>query len=446
MATRSNDAVSPNDLARAIDFFHQQIDFAMIDQLQPSGPMAVYRTSIVVWLLIYQRLHNNVSLEAAVAELLNNTDLCWPNKRIREKTLSANTTAYSRARSRLGVGVAEQVADHTFATMFAAVPPSLGDRHVFLMDGTTVSLSSNNSLRRRWPPGSNQHGPGNWPICHLVCAHEMGSGMSVRPEIGAMYGPEADSELALSIRLLRRIPTRAVLMADRNFGVFSFTHAAAGAGHDVVTRLTEPRFQALRAKADVVGPGRWRVQWRPSRADRETTPSLPADAAVSVYLHEFVGFSGKTLWVLTTLDVETAEVAKLYARRWEIETDIRHLKRALQLDAMRGQSPEMVVKEIAMATVSYNLVIQVRRLAAERAKVPPKRISFTGVWSLVTIMLLAPNNRTAEEWEEKFEWALRGAGQRKLPNRPGRSYPREVIPRRRKHPERPRKTNSPPGL
>jgi hypothetical protein len=416
--------------------FHQYIPGKLIDEWQPSGPMAVYTSSVTAWLLIYQRLHSNASLESAVAELLKIVGQVSTNKRVREKTLSANSGSYCRARSRLEVEVTHKIADHIFDTMLSTTPPLLGGHHAFLMDGTTLSLSSNEKLRAHWPAGSNQYGPGVWPICHLVTAHELGSGMALRPEVGTMYGAKADSELDLATRILPRIPANSVLLADRNFGVFYFFHAAVAAGHDVVTRLTEPRFWKLQHSAELMSPGRWRLGWQPSRDDRKSHPDLPANAEVLVYLHEFVGFSGQTLRVVTTLDVGVDQLASLYARRWEIETDIRHLKESLQLNAVRGQSAEMVMKELAMATVCYNLVVQVRRLAAERAQVSAKRISFKGVWSLVTIILLQPNDWTEEEWQEKFEIVLRGAGQRKIPNRPGRSYPREVIPRRRKFPER----------
>jgi hypothetical protein len=56
----------------------------------------------------------------------------------------------------------------------------------------------------------------------LVLAHELASGAALRPEVGAMYGPAADSEVALAVRLIPRIPAKSVLMADRNFGVFGF--------------------------------------------------------------------------------------------------------------------------------------------------------------------------------------------------------------------------------
>jgi hypothetical protein len=209
-------------LAAALDQFRNLISPELLDALQPSGPAMVYTPWVTVWLLVYQRLHQNASLQSAVAELLKIVGAFSTNKRVREGTLSSNTGAYSQARSRLKITVTDAVADHVFAAIVAATPPSFGDRRVFVLDGTTLSLQSHEPLRQRWPAGSNQHGPGTWPICHLVLAHELASGAALRPEVGAMYGPAADSEVALAVRLIPRIPAKSVLMADRNFGVFGF--------------------------------------------------------------------------------------------------------------------------------------------------------------------------------------------------------------------------------
>jgi hypothetical protein len=256
------------DLAAAMTQFRQLVDPAMLDELQPSGAQAVYTPWVTVWLLVYQRLHSNASLTAAVAELLTMVRELSSNKRVQEGKLSGNSSAYSQARSRLALPVAEKVADHVFETLVATVPASLAERRTFVLDGTTLSLSSNAKLRERWPAGANQHGPGTWPIAHLLLAHEVETGMALRPEVGAMYGPHADSELTLAQRLVPRLPAHSVLLADRNFGVFAMVHAAVAAKHDVVVRLTEARFRALQRNAEELSPGHWRLHWRASRWDR----------------------------------------------------------------------------------------------------------------------------------------------------------------------------------
>ncbi|MGL5097968.1 MAG: IS4 family transposase [Planctomycetia bacterium] len=423
--------------------FHRLLDPQLLQRWQPTRHNAVYTTAVVVWLLVYQRLHPTGSLQDAVGRFLGDAGAVSTNKRVREGRLSANTAAYSQARSRLHLAVAEKSADQVFATL-ADRSTRPADRRTFVLDGTTLALAPRDVLRRRWPPASNQHGEGVWPIGHLVLACELETGLMLRPEVGAMYGDAADGEVALALRLLPRLPPRSLLMADRNFGVFGFVYSAARAGHDVVTRLTAVRFQRLRKKAGPLGPGRWKLAWTPTRDDRRTHPDLPADAAVPAFLVEFAGRDGKPIWVASTLDLTPAEAAERYLRRWEVETDLRSWKQTLGCDELRGRSVEMVLKEVAMGALAYNLVVEVRRLAAEKAGIPPKRLSFAGVWSLVTVVLFSPQSRTAEEWRKEFDQVLRWSAQRKLPNRPGRSYPRQVLARRRKFPEKPREPNSNP--
>jgi hypothetical protein len=232
-------------------------------------------------------------------------------------------------------------------------------------------------------------------------------------------------------------------MADSNFGVFVFCYEAARrTGHDVVTRLTEARFRALVRKARPLEPGRFELLWKPSPAERKKYPELPADACLKVELHEVqvVTSAGTplTLRLVTTLVDSGPKLAELYGLRFHVETDIRNVKVVLRMDELRGQSREMIRKEVALGTVAYNLVVQIRRLAAKQAGVPPRKLSFSGSWSLVKILLLEPNNWTTQAFLENFRLVLRGCAQRKIPNRPGRQYPRQTLRRSQKYPYRAR--------
>ena len=71
------------------------------------------------------------------------------------------------------------------------------------------------------------------------------------------------------------------------------------------------------------------------------------------------------------------ELAELYAQRWQIETNLRHLKQTLHMDVLRTKTVAGVQKELLMFALVYNLVRLVMLRAAERQGVPPDRISFT---------------------------------------------------------------------
>ncbi len=68
------------------------------------------------------------------------------------------------------------------------------------------------------------------------------------------------------------------------------------------------------------------------------------------------------------------------------------------MEILRGQSAATIGKELAMGMMAYNLVVQVRRLAAKRIPIEPRRLSFTGVWSLVKAILLSPHAWTQEDY------------------------------------------------
>jgi hypothetical protein len=257
----------------------------------------------------------------------------------------------------------------------------------------------------------------------------LASGCALRPE----YGPQAEDEVSLAVRLLARVPAGSLLLADRNFGIFAFHHAATARGFDVLTRLTAQRFEALRRSATADGGGRWVLDWRPTRHDRKGHPEWAADVRVRVWLHAVRVRADLTLYLVSTTRGSGAEWAGLYAKRDDGETDIANVKVLLQLDQTRSRSADGWGKEVAVAYLTYNVVVQMRRLAAAKVGVAPRRVSFSGAAGLVRQMLWGAT-RTTDEWAEVFERMLVGMGQRTIPHRPGRKYPRTVIPRRRKYP------------
>ena len=426
------------DFRLALEQFQGLLPQAAINGMQPMGPATVYTALVTVWLLVYQRLQAGTTLMDAVAELVQTSpDYLPKNRRVREQTLSSNTGAYSRARTRLNPQVTPWLASHIYDKLVAASPPSLMDRRAFILDGTTIPLAPTKALQAAFPPASNQHGASVWPIAHWLVAHELESGCAILPEIGAMYGPQAESEIDLTKKILRRLPAKSIVLADRNFGVFAVAHAAVQSGHYLLFRLTQPRFKALLRRAKPLasegqGQRRWQLTWKPSKKDRKSHPELAADASVEAILHEVVISPTLTLWLVTTLPCTCTMLADLYGRRQDVETDIRNLKVTLNTEQIQAKSVDTLHKEIAASIIAYNLVIQIRRLAAKRVGVKPRRLSFTGTWSAVRIILLAPMSWDADKWCQQFALTLRVAGQRKLPNRPGRHFPRKAHTRRNK--------------
>jgi hypothetical protein len=419
------------DLLRKLTPEHELLQFA------PLGQAAVYTTLVTLWMVTLQRLGGGLSLTAAVKLVHESGMHLLPNnKRVREGTLSKNSGAFSEARARLPLKAAELFASRICHSLVERSPSWFGDQRAYIIDGTTITLSPTDELIKAFPPATNQHGATVWPVLLLLVGHELQSGCALVPEFGAMYGKENTSEAKLAAALAKRLPRHSIAMADSGFGIFSVAHAMVGEGHDILFRLTKSRYKAIVRKAERLATTATstshRLRWTPSAKDRLKNPDLPTDAAIDVILHKVELPCGDVLMLVTTLPWTSQEAAAAYSRRYDVEHDIRDLKVTMRLEKIRAGSQEMVRKEILCSVVAYNLVLEFRREAAKIAQLPPRRLSFTGVWNTFEICLLHKAPCPYTQWVERYKKALKIASQDKLPNRPNRSYPRKAHPRRPK--------------
>ena len=396
-----------------------------------------------MWLMISQRLQGAGTLETGVLELGRGLPASfWPKpcKRLRAgaeggKPISGNTGSYNKARQTMAVTVVEQSFDRVFEKLteqFGGTVTAAG-RRVFFLDGTSLRLPYSKALSESYPPGSNQHGTSHWPLLRMLVAHDLNTGLAMRPQWGPMNGPEAVSEQGLLEQAIDRLPGESAVMGDANFGVFSVAYAAARRGHAVVLRLTTVRARhlaggALREEIDR------RIEWRPTREDRRSHPELPADAGVAGRLivrrvRPGNGNEPFLLALFTTLEMDANEIVELYGQRWSIETDLRSLKGTLKLEQLTCTSPDMVAKEIDMALMAYNLVRAVTCLAARKAGIPPRAFSFTRVRNVINafaplIAAATEERQAAKLWEAMLYYV----GQAKLPKRTRKraTYPRAV--------------------
>jgi DDE family transposase len=437
--------------------FRQLLPAAFLDQALAKSRIksnnSVYSPLVVLWLLVWQRLHGGATMETAVFELLLGLPSSfWPRpcKRIRDwrehgKTPSSNTGAYNQARQALPLSMVQECSDHTFRQFVDELgrlkPETM--LQAFLLDGSTVRGPHTPELCTSYPPGSNQYGESHWALIRILVAHDLYTGLAIRPEWGPMHGSEAISEQALLERMIDRLPAMATIIGDSNFGIFSVAYSSTQHQHPVVLRLTTERARRLAGGALRDGIDQ-AVKWKPSKYDRKTHPDLPENAVVEGRLLVRLvqpdnGGAPFLLALFTTLPAKMEEIFNLYGKRWTIETDLRTLKSTLHLDQLTSATPDMVAKEIDMGIVAYNLVRAVIGFASERSGIPPRGYRFTKVRRILQVfgpaLANAPNQQAGKQI---FDQIMRYIEQSKLPRRKTRrpSYPRAVWKRKSDFPKR----------
>ena len=301
-------------------------------------------------------------------------------------------------------------------------------RRVFILDGSSLEMPHTAELVKAYPPDLKSH----WPVLRLLVAQELTTALAQRPCWGPMYGPEAVSEQGLTEQLLDQLPRDSVLMGDINLGVFSVAFAATQRGQDVLLRLQPNR-------AGVVGRGLslqsgldQQVCWQPSAYERKKHPDLPADACVRgrLIVQQVTASDGSsvTLYLFTTLQLTVQQLLQLYGQRWNVETDLRSLKRTVDLQVLHCKSADMIAKELVLAIVGYNLVRSVMNAAAVEYNLDPRRLSFSRSQDVVNAALPGLDAAiTLAEHQTRLRRMVQLVASCKLPDRrTRRSLPRQV--------------------
>ena len=386
----------------------------------------IYSTQVVLWLMMLQSLQGRRTLASGVQLLLEGAagPLLFRCRRVRRKRISCRTGGYCQAWQKLPQLLCKQVSQEIVERLREVLHPDGSGAAVFVLDGSSLELEHSPALVQRYPPAQNQHGRSHWPVLRVVVAHDAQTGLAQPPCWGPMYGPQAVSEQALAQQSMLALPPHCVVLGDRNFGIFSMAYAAQQRGLTVVFRLTEVR--AVKLAGPICQPGEHDIVWVPSRWERARHPAQAAVPGRLIAARVGRGKSQQWLYLFTTSHLPAQQIVALYSQRWSIETDLRSLKRTVQLHHIHARSEDMVEKQLLLAVSAYNLVRAVMCMAARRSRIDPRQLSFTQVLNVVDyawpkLMTAA----TQQQHDKEFLRVLDLAAQCTLPQRPKRrSFPR----------------------
>lgn len=332
-----------------------------------------YDSPTTLWAMLSQILRGS-SLRDAVRELQAIDRLLGRPVR------SGNTGSYSEARGRLGDDCVEDAHQRVLDAIEPMTPRNQTGGRLLSVDGTGVQLDDTaaNLGPYRYAPGQK---PGcGFPVMQQVALMDLGCGAIVEAiETAHTEGESPLFEAGLS----HLLEAGDVLLADRAYCSFLNFVRILEQGADALMRLNSSRNkQALRNCDDAV------VTWRrpdfaasPLHLFRDQWEALPETITVRLVRCRIrqPGFRPREILLATTMmDASPQELAALYQRRWEIETEFRHIKITLGMDHIHVKSPEMARKQMYLFFIAHNLVRWLMLKAALTHQCPPERLSFKG--------------------------------------------------------------------
>jgi|SoiMethySBSTD1v2_1073268.scaffolds.fasta_scaffold483313_1 DDE family transposase len=349
--------------------------------------------------------------------------------------------AYGQARQRLPLAVFERLLGAIRERLLGS--PTLDDgrwhgHRTFLVDGSGVSMPDTPELQKEYgQPGGQRPGCG-FPVMHLLAMFHAATGLLLRvvaaplrthdmSRIGRLHPDLAAGDVLVGDRAFCSFAHLALLAARKVFGVFR-VHQRQIVDFRPRRRSASSRSRQRRQRRRPTS--RWlkrlgrhdqlveyiKPKTLPSWMSAEAYAALPETITVRElrYTIAVPGRRTRVVTLATTLLDATrypaAEVAALYGQRWQIETNFRHLKQTLRMDALHCKTVAGVNKELAMYAVIYNLVRLVMREASRRQNVPIERLSFID----------------AVRWLAEAVYAPTELKLRLVPHRPGRIEPRAV--------------------
>jgi len=399
----------------------------------------VYTPAVTLWAFLSQMLHRGEQ-RSCVAAVSRVVVLLVALGR---EPCSSNSGAYCRARAKLPEKVLRRLTLQMAAGCEQEAPSRWlwHDRHVKLVDGTTVSMPDTDANQAEYPQQTSQEEGLGFPIVRMVLLFSLATGMLCDMAMGPYQGKET-GEPALFRELLDQLVEGDIVLADRFYCSYFMIALLMALGVDFVVRLHQARTADFRrgrrlGKADHVVT--WIRPAKPEWMDQETFDRMPESIEVREVLVQVdqAGFRTKSLVVVTSLcDAEeyaSEEIADLYRSRWLVELDIRAVKITLDMDVLRCKTPEMVRRELWTHLLAYNLIRRTILQSAQASSLSPRALSFTAAMQAIAAswaIAALDDSRTLTLLVDAHLANLAG---HRVGHRPNRVEPRAVKRRPKPH-------------
>ncbi len=372
------------------------------------GPLNIERACRDCGMNWLQSMLNPVTtIQIFVLQILHGNTACTDLSHLTKMAFTA--AGYCKARMRIKLEVFQLLLQRCVSALHEQTLETgrwLGHR-IFMVDGSSFSMSDTAELQAHFgQPGGQKPGCG-FPVAHWLAMLHMGTGMITR----MLASPLRTHDMAQVAQLHPELKSGDVLVADRAFCSFPHLCLLIERGVQAVMRIhqliivdfTPYREHVIdrKCKKDPRKKGRPRSRWvrslglddqivvwhknpqsKPRWMPTAQFAALPDEVVVRELRYEVhqKGFRVKQITLVTTLLDESIytlpELANLFRRRWEIETDFGHIKTTMKMDVLKCQTVEGVMRELHVFAMIYNLVRQVMIEAATRQQVEITRISF----------------------------------------------------------------------
>lgn len=341
--------------------------------------------------------------------------------------IGSSSGAYVKARKRLPPSMLYEMVKSTGKEYAQQIPEDWKTfgRPLKGFDGTTVTMADTIANRDYYPKHSNQKKEVGFPLARLVVLMSLDTGGILDYAVGPCIG-KGTGESTLLRSLLTALEPNDIVVADRYYPHFFLLWDLQKKGVDGVFRAAAQRHYDFRlgtrlGKYDHITT--WTKPRKPDWMTREEYHSYPD----TMQIREFK--ESGLIYVTTLCSPQAYPKAKLilvYKRRWEVETNINYMKTVMEMSHLSSKTPDMIVKEISVHFLAYNLIRNLMVKAAIKHQLKATQISFKGTMQLLNQFTPCISHASSRRKSFLVQTLLLYITKNRIAQRPGRYEPRAV--------------------
>ena len=400
------------------------------EKVAPAGRDRIFTPVLTFWAFLAQVLCRDSSCRHALLKIL----AWWKFELPSQRKPSADTSVYCRARRRLAEDTLGSINGHLAGRLERNVPERWlhKGRSVKVVDGTCLSMPDTPANQKRWPQSKAQKPGCGFPMLKLTAIFSLASGALLH----LAHASKHVHESVLLRSLWACLSPRDILLADRGFCSFFQIANLLRRGVDSVMRLHQARPTDMRQGKRLRAGDRLITWTKPAQRNpnwpQQEYDALPETLALRLISYQVStpGFRTRQVILVTTLlnhNLHPAsELAALYFQRWSVELHFREIKTLLGMDVLRCKSPQMVLKEVLMHQIAYNMVRALMQEAALRYHLDLSRLSFKATLDSIAHFSNAIHAADGKPRKQRalLDTLIETIASDLLPHRPGRVEPR----------------------
>jgi hypothetical protein len=310
------------------------------------------------------------------------------------KDISLNTAAYSKARERVPIELANDLLKKSRIEQAENNYTHWNNYRVYIGDGTYIQMQDTKSIREKYEVKHTGVASEGYPQGLLEAIIERGTGQLYSFKLSNRH----TSELSLFYDMLDDIPKKSLLLLDDLYNCFEIISKCKRIGVEIVIPAKRERnyelVKKLREGDEIIS-----IKAPKNRSKWLAVNEKPGK--IIVRRIQCRSPEGADYVLFTTIldeSITKEDFQILYLTRWDIEIGIREIKTVMDINVLRSKTPEMALKELCISLSSYNLLRKVIYASIKDLPFSPKEDFIHQFYTINQDILIDKKGRVYNRW------------------------------------------------